>query len=126
MRVLLSVSVLVIITILLSVHGYNLIRSNTDDLLFDLGDLEIATKKNDWSKASSLDKKLNKNWSEANKILPVLIDHAELHDLETFIAKISILIELHEEERLLTEISAAKELLKNIPLQEKLTIRNIL
>lgn len=126
MRVLLSVSVLVIITILLSVYGYNLILSNTEDLLSDLGDLEIATTKNDWSKASSLDIKLNKNWSEAQKFLPVVIDHAELHDLETFIAKISRSVKLHEKERLLTEISAVKELLKQIPLQEKLTIRNIL
>lgn len=125
MKVLLGVSLLVIMIILLLIGSYFLISKYAENIMVNLDDLDKASKDEDWLTASIIEKKLNKNWVKAKRILPMMIDHIELHDLEIFIARKSALIELKDKQRLLIEISAAKELIKNIQLQQKLSIRNI-
>lgn len=126
MKVLIGVLILVTLTIILSFYGYNLIVHYTDNLVGYFDDLEKAVKNGDWSQAKITKKKMNSYWFETKKFLPAVIDHGELHDVEIFIARISTLIELKEQEKVLIEISGAKEILNHIPIQEKLTIRNIL
>lgn len=126
MKVLLSVSLLVLLTIILAIGSYYMIENYVDLIQGDLNELELATSNNDWDQAEIIDKKLVKNWTKAHNFFPILIDHSELHDMEIFMAHQTMLIERKEKGELLVEISAAKELIQNISLQQKLTISNIL
>ncbi|MFW6380914.1 MAG: DUF4363 family protein [Bacillota bacterium] len=125
MKMQLGIGFMLVLIVTIALMGYKQIADNSQEIHTLLGKLEIATTDNNWHDAREYNRKLQKKWNQALRLLPALIDHEELHDLEIGLARISVLVEEQQKPLLLPEISVARRLIKNIQNQEQPRLKNI-
>ncbi len=125
MKQLIGVLIMLIIIFSIAYAGNNYLENSTSKLKNILLNLKNYTILNKWEKAKSLDIKINNKWNSLSKIIPILKDQGELHDLEITLTRISVLINQKNKKELLSEIAIARKLLTAIYEQEKLLLENI-
>lgn len=125
MRLITWVIIILVMITIISTMGYRYLLTTSDNLNQLLVKIKTGIHNNNWKQVKQLKRQLNTKWNQAQNIVPTLINHSELHDLEITLARISTLVEQKSKEKLLPEISIARKLTKNIKGQEKLNLRNI-
>lgn len=120
-----TVTIIIIFIVLLSLGGIFYVNNTTAGLNEDLSVMEESINNGQWNKARETFKKVNKSWEQATNIFPLILDHAELHDLEITLARIESYIEQKDKANILPEIKISLELLKNIKKQQKMSLQNI-
>jgi len=101
------------------------LEDSTMKLKNDLLNLKKIATLNNWEKANHLDTEINNKWHNISKIIAILKDQSELHDLEITLSRISFLVNQKNKKELLLEITIARKLLTAIYEQEKLSLENI-
>lgn len=125
MRLITGVIIMLIVITIMSIITNHYIITTSNNVHNLLVKIENNIHNNNWQNVLLLNKKLNKKWDKAQNIIPILIDHAELHDLEITLARISSLIQQKNKGKIFAELSIAKKLIKNIQDQEKLNFKNV-
>ncbi len=125
MRRVIIISIMFIAIITAAVASFYTIQSLANNLTDTLDQLEKEINNEEWSQAENLNNNLKNDWERAERVVTLFIDHADLRDLNISLNKISFLIEIEEKNELLTEISIARDLIQNIPEEEKLLLRNV-
>ncbi len=116
---------MLIIIFFVAFTANNYLKNSTEFLKNDFQNLRHYTVSSNWEKASNINNKINVKWEKVSKIIPILKDQGELHDLEITLTRISSLLEQKNQKDLLLEISVARKLLTAIYEQEKLSLENI-
>jgi len=114
-----------LIIILSAVGSYYAIRALTNNLNNTLIQLEKNVVNEEWSKAEKTYQEVKKQWDRAQKIITLFIDHSDLRHLNISLNRISRLIEIKNKNELLPEIDVVKDLVTDIPEEEKLSLNNI-
>ena len=125
MRVLILISLLIILIITSATISYFIISSLSRNLLDNLEKLEEHIILNQWSRARTVNKDINKDWEKASSIFSLVIDHEHLQDLKITLTRISGLIPLEARYELVVEIKIAKMLVRSIKQDEKPVLKNI-
>lgn len=95
------------------------------DLTDLLDQLQKEIDKDNWVAAEEMKKDIAEKWEYAHSLFPVLLDHAEFHDLSITLTRIMALIELEQKNKLIPEIAVARRLIQEVTEQEKLKLENI-
>ncbi len=125
MKLITIITLLFLIIILSAVGSYFAIRSLADNLNNTLIQLEKNVENEEWEKAKKTYQKVEKQWDRAKKIVTLFIDHSDLRHLNISLTRIYSLIEIKEKKELLPEIKVVKDLVTDIPEEEKLSLNNI-
>jgi hypothetical protein len=120
-----TVLVIIFIIVLLSFGGLVFVENITEDLENSLNILEEKIQREQWDAAKTIYKNVNKSWGKATNIFPLILDHAEFHDLEIALSRIGALIQQKNRANILPEIKISLDLLDNIKKQQKLSVENI-
>lgn len=78
-----------------------------------------------WSEITRLEKKLSSSWENNQVFFSLIIDHAELNDLEISLAKINSHVKEKKKSELLPELEISQRLIQNLWQQEKLSWQNV-
>lgn len=125
MRLLISLSLLIIIIFAGAIWGNLYIMNAMDRLNNGITSVKENIDRDSWKEASETLKKIEQEWSKAQNIVPILVDHSELQNLETALAGLSSRIQHKNREEATTEINTARRLIRNVKEQEKFALRNI-
>ena len=125
MRFLISIGLLLTIIFTGAILGNMYIMNTMNDFIDSMEDLRDLINNNKWEQAEIHLKNLDKNWSQTQDYILIFVDHAELQNLETALASLSIQIEHRKNIETLTEINIAIRVLENIKDQEEFALKNI-
>ncbi|ACL70953.1 DUF4363 family protein [Halothermothrix orenii] len=125
MKIAYGVFIIISLIIILSVGSYYIISYYSEKITQDLDRLNNYILQEKWGKAQNLMDNLNKTYNRGELFFTVFINHEEFKDLKTIIARLSSLVKLEDKKEILPEITVARELVRSIPEQEILNIKNI-
>ncbi|MFW6237864.1 MAG: DUF4363 family protein [Halanaerobiales bacterium] len=125
MRLLISLSLLIIVIFSGAIWSNIYIMDTMDNLDTKITTVNKQINRGSWLEAAETMKKLEKEWNKAQEIVPILVDHSELQDLEIALAGLSSRINQQNREEAITEIDIAYRLIKDVKEQEKFALRNI-
>ncbi|MEJ6949769.1 DUF4363 family protein [Natronospora cellulosivora (SeqCode)] len=120
-----AVILLIIFIFTLAIYGYNKLSAYAEDIYILLNDLENNIKNDNWDMANIHKEKLKEKWDESQKRIALMIDHTDFHDLNIVMTEIYFLIEQRERDKVLREITIAKELTQQLAEQAKPILENI-
>ena len=125
MRSITGFLILMVVIIAIAVGSLFFILSVSNNIFNNLEKLEKNVSTENWDEAEITFKKIQKEWEKGKSFFPLLVDHANLHDLNITLTRISSLLRVRFKREILPEISVAKELSKEIYQQEKFSLKNV-
>ncbi len=87
--------------------------------------VEANMKEEDWEKAQSVLASILSEWPTVESKWALLIDHAEIDNIEDALTKVAEYIKAKEASLALAELSTLKNYITHIPEKESLNIENI-
>ena len=120
-----TVFIIIILIVVLSLGGVLFVNNIIEDLNNNLTQLEKVVNKGRWNEAKTIYNKIEKSWERATNIFPLILDHAEFHDLEITLARMETYVDQKENNNLLPEINITLKLLENIKKQQKISLQNV-
>ena len=126
MKTMIFLVISVIIFIGFAVWTQNILVSSAADLGQHLDRLESAVKNDNWESAGNRLEALTRVWNENRDIWQILINHEEVDNIDSTLARVKQLVELQEKTDSLAEIAALKLFILHIPEKEALNIVNII
>lgn len=124
-RILFVIIAILVIIIAASIYGYYILKKYSDSIYTLLDKLESDVENNNWDQVRETKEKLRAKWDQAQAFFPIMVDHAEFHDLGISLSRLFTMLDIEGDKNILPELSVAKKLIRQIPDQEKLTLRNI-
>ncbi len=101
------------------------LQSSSQKITYYIEDIEKNTKDKDWEKAEKTLSALESYWSKTKSRWSMLIDHHEIDNIDTSLAKMSAFIEQREQMLALAELSTLKQMVRHIPKKEAPGLENI-
>lgn len=122
--------IIILLLILGLVLGFGIwdlrkINHSSKDMINDIDKLANHVVNKEWDNAISKYKAISSKWSKYENIWSIMIDHFEVDQIETSIARLKVYIEQENKSDSLAEISNLKVLIEHIPAKEAVTLKNI-
>jgi len=87
--------------------------------------IEDSIRAGDWDKAAKQLSNIKKDWDSVRKSWAMLLDHAEIDNIDEALSKMAIFIESEELSMALAEASTLKQYVSHIPEKESFRLQNI-
>lgn len=126
MKQLIIIAISLLIFIVIGISSNNYLLSSAKEISSDIDNMEVYSKQNDWYNTTNELVSLKDIWNKNKKIWAILIDHFEIDDIDSSIAKTSKYIETKNISDTLGESSNLKLLIEHIPETHLLNLKNIL
>jgi hypothetical protein len=126
LKITISILLLLIIIIGLGLFSFSFLESSSKVIENQLVEVENNTYSGDWVKAGAWINSVKSNWASTSRIWTALIDHAEIDNIDTALAKMEKFILVKDSSMTLSEIATLKLLIKHIPDKEAFNLKNIL
>ena len=101
------------------------VKKACDDTLKDVGSLRSAIEQNNQHEINSEFNKVYVNWEKHQKFLNIFVSHKIVNEVSTTLAQIEFHIEKNNKEKTLEYIIFLENHIKEILMNEKITIQNI-
>jgi predicted negative regulator of RcsB-dependent stress response len=126
LKVIISVIIAIAIFVGFALWTQHTLDSSSKALAQHLDKLELSVKDNNWGHAANEVKALQQTWSKTKNLWQILINHEEVDNIDSTLAKVKQLVGLKEKADSLSEIAVLKLFVLHIPNKESLSIVNIL
>jgi hypothetical protein len=118
--------VITIVFIGFATWSQHTLSTSAEKLGQQLNSLESAIKDDNWSLANSELESFNRLWEKTKNTWQILINHQEVDNIDSTLAKVKQLVKLKQKTDSLVEISALRLFILHIPKKESLSLVNIL
>ncbi len=125
MRLMIFLIISVIIFITFAVWTQNMLESSAGNLGRHLDHLEAAIKNDNWPSADNQVKAITRLWNENKKSWQIFINHEEVDNIDSSLARVKQLVEIREKADALAEIAVLKLFILHIPEKESLSLVNV-
>jgi len=125
-KIIAFIAVLVSFIIGASVYTTRLLDVTAESIEKRIHKLEDYTKTEDWHKANSEFEKIKKEWSKTQKTWTLLLDHFEIDNIDSTLARLKNYIEAQDKVMTLGETATFFQFIKHIPQKEAFNLKNIL
>ncbi len=121
------ISILIILSFILSasIIGANSLRATSDKLEGHIAEIEESTLSGNWDKAKENVDSIEKTWSKAEGTWTILLDHAEIDNIDNSLSRMKKYIDSQDRTLALGELANLHQYVKHIPQMESLNLRNI-
>lgn len=126
MRLITILGVILAATIALSIWSNRSLAASAQELSGKVESIAGAVSRQDWQQAEKQMAALEKTWNKKKNWWPALMDHQEIDNIESSIARTREYITAREIGLSRGEISQLKLMINHIPEKEKLNLKNIL
>src|SRR5690554_6941931 len=126
MRLLVILSIVLMAFIGLGIWSNHALTSTAEEFSNEIDNVVLATEQHQWDDASKKTRELRKEWNKQAAWWPIILDHQEIDNIEFTLVKIEEYIKNNNIELSLAHLAELKLMIKNIPENEAVTIKNIL
>lgn len=88
--------------------------------------IEEYTNREDWSSAEAMVDEIEIVWSEHERVWASIIDHAEIDNIDTAMARLTTFIQTREKPSAVAEAATMKKYIQHIPVKDAPIWKNIL
>lgn len=125
-KTLIAVAIVFALVIFLGIFIDKNLSSSAAKLDEFVSNVEQYTADNNWTQAKNELVRVMKYWDKLKNNWTIMAHHADIDRITVSINRIKKLIDLEETSLALSELAVLKELIRNVPEKEKLTLSNIL
>ncbi len=125
-KILISVLVIMALIIFAGILINNRLSTTAQTMENYLNIVEQHTSNKNWSQSQNEFTRVMQYWDELEKSWTIMANHTDIDEISTSLNRIKKLIDLKESSMVLSELYVLKELVRNVPQKEKLTLNNIL
>lgn len=126
MRLLLALLVIFIGVISLGFWSNHSLQTSTDELLRDVEHIVMELEKDHWKKAYDKTVTLENNWNKKANWWAILLNHQEIDNIEFSLAKVKEYIAHKNMALSRAQLSELRLMIRHIPENETINIKNIL
>ncbi len=126
MRMLVTLVIILTIIIGSAFWTNHSLQTSADELAKQIILVNDEVKSGKWESALAQMGKLETTWQNKAKWWPVFLDHQEMDNIEFSLAKAKAYVANQDQALALGQLSELKLMVKHIPLNEKVSIENIL
>lgn len=124
-KILISITVIVALILGTAYFSNRILISDAHSLEDKIVSVEANMKKEDWEKAQSGFTSILNEWPKVENKWALLIDHAEIDNIEDALTKVAEYIKAKDSSLALAELATLKNYITHIPEKESLNIKNI-
>jgi hypothetical protein len=122
------IAVMIIITLLIITASIIINRSfdnSSKQLESHINKIQASTISGNWDTASKELKLIQSHWNKIQKFWTVLLDHIEIDNINSTLARMSLQIQVKDKSSVLGESAALRLYINHIPEKESFKIKNI-
>jgi len=120
-----AIAILTAIIIGISAYSINLLKTTSDNLVSYIEKIDNSAKAGDWDEAQEQFFKFTEYWLKVHEKWAILLDHAEIDNIDDSMAKLKKYIEVKDTSASVGEAAALMQYIKHIPEKEALSLVNI-
>lgn len=122
-----AIVLLILICIIfgMGIFANHTLKTTAKTLEQDVDAIETYTVNADWKNAETKLNELNEKWNGIQVTWSILIDHFEIDNINSALAKATQMIKFEDQSAALQEIASLQQSIKHIPEKEKFNIQNI-
>jgi len=125
MRVIVITCIIIALIISLGLLSINMLVNNTKTLGSLITRIEDEIMNGRWEEAVKIENQLKYQWEKYKKIWPMLIDHADVDKVTTYLCELEVFITKKDEIMAASRLAVLKLLMQNIPEKEYVILQNI-
>ncbi|HHY77530.1 MAG TPA: DUF4363 family protein [Clostridiales bacterium] len=125
MRVIVITCIIIALIISLGLLSINMLVNNTKTLGSLITRIEDEIMNGRWEEAVKIENQLKYQWEKYKKIWPMLIDHADVDKVTTYLCELEVFITKKDEIMAASRLAILKLLMQNIPEKEYVILQNI-
>jgi predicted PurR-regulated permease PerM len=125
-KVLTVVFVLAVVIVAAGIIVNKTFASSADKIDHHIENVEHSASSGDWSGAEKNLSNIKNDWSKTQDLWAVLLDHAEMDNIDATLSKLEKYIKSQDKALTLGEASLLRLYVKHIPEKEKFNLSNIL
>lgn len=124
-KILVTIAVIVALILGASLFERRLLNNDAQNLEAKIINVENSTKKEDWEMAETNLSSVLDEWPKVENKWSVLLDHAEIDNIEDALIKVDAYIKAKDASSALAELASLKNFIKHIPKKEAFSIKNV-
>ncbi|WP_010248121.1 DUF4363 family protein [Acetivibrio cellulolyticus] len=127
-----STKIVLIITVILaiifgaSVFTNRTLSSHAQSIEKKISTVEANTRDGKWEAAETELAAIEEEWPRVEKIWAVLLDHAEIDNIDEALSKVSEYVKSKSAPLALAELASLKKYINHIPVKESFNLKNVL
>lgn len=125
-KIITSIIALFAVVLIASFYTTNILSSTSNKLENHISSIESNVKSDNWSKAEQDLSNTQKTWNKTQKSWAILLDHVEIDNIDSTLARLSNYVDTKNKPLILGEIAVLRQYVKHIPDKETPELRNIL
>ncbi len=126
MRLLVSLSVILVSIVALGFWSNYSLQLSADNLSEQIDQVMVIIENEEWEEAARQTADIEKCWAQSARWWPFFLDHQEMDNIEFSLAKVKEYVKNRNAALSLGQLSEVRLMLKHIPEKEALNIKNIL
>jgi hypothetical protein len=123
--VIIIISVIIVLILGISLISKNILTNTSEELVNYIERVEQNVKSANWDQANQELSEIEKNWTKTKRIWAMLIDHIEIDNIDSSMARMGMLLETREKSLALSEASVLRLFIKHIPEKVSFKLENI-
>ncbi|MGI6776989.1 MAG: DUF4363 family protein [Acetivibrionales bacterium] len=125
LQVIIIISVIIVLILGISLISKNILTNTSEELVNYIERVEQNVKSANWDQANQELSEIEKNWTKTKRIWAMLIDHIEIDNIDSSMARMGMLLETREKSLALSEASVLRLFIKHIPEKVSFKLENI-
>lgn len=125
MRIIVITCIIIAMIISFGLLSINMLENNTKTLESLITKIEDEIMNERWEEAVKIENQLKDQWEKYKKIWPMLIDHADVDKVTTYLSELEVFIAKKDEIMAASRLAVLKLLMQNIPEKEYVILQNI-
>lgn len=125
-KILFAIAVLLAVIIGAGTFINKSLEASSRQLEINIYRIEDAARNNEWEKAKAELESIKASWKKSQKSWAVIIDHAEIDNIENTVIRMAGFIESEDIPLTLGEAASLRQYIKHIPAKESFSLENIL
>lgn len=124
-RILITIAVIIVLIFGAAFFESLLLKNDAKNLEAKIINVEDSTKKEDWKMAETNLSSVLDEWPKVESKWSVLLDHAEIDNIEDALIKVDSYIKAKDASSALAELASLKNFINHIPKKEAFSIKNV-
>lgn len=124
-KILISIIIITALIIGASIFANRILINDAQSLEDKISHVQSSTEKEDWSTAETGLTSILDEWPKVESKWAVLLDHAEIDNIEDALIKVNEYIKAKDSSSALAELASLKNFINHIPKKEAFSLKNI-
>ena len=125
MKVYIAVVSMILFLLVLSVYTLHAFSDTAAQMAGEIDRLESDVMNSNWTGAANTVEEIKQNWDKHKQWWAIFIDHQEIDNIDTALARTEKFIETQERALGVGELAVLRLMLEHIPEKERVNLKNI-